>query len=67
MKRRNVIECSFWSKIAVSIFETSFIKDKSRGSEKKYKPAHDKTYNKTCVTSDDSDQAAHPRNLISLS
>ena len=28
------------------------------------KPAHDKTYNKTCATSEDSDQPAHPRSLI---
>ena len=26
--------------------------------------AHDKTYNKTCATSEDSDQPAHPRRLI---
>ena len=25
---------------------------------------HDKTYNKTCATSEDSDQTAHPRSLI---
>ena len=30
----------------------------------KYKSAHDKTYNKTCVTSEDSNQTAHPRSLI---
>ena len=29
-----------------------------------YEPAHDKTYNKTCVTREDSDQPAHPRSLI---
>ena len=28
------------------------------------KPAHDKTYSKTCATSEDSDQTAHPRSLI---
>ena len=28
------------------------------------KPAHDKTYNKTYATSEDSDQPAHPRSLI---
>ena len=27
-------------------------------------PAHDKTYNKFCATSEDSDQPAHPRSLI---
>ena len=27
-------------------------------------PAHYKTYNKTCATSEDSDQPAHPRSLI---
>ena len=27
-------------------------------------PAQDKTYNKTCVISEDSDQTAHPHNLI---
>ena len=27
-------------------------------------PAHDKTYNKTCATSEDSDQPANPRSLI---
>ena len=26
--------------------------------------AHDKTYSETCATSEDSDQPAHPRNLI---
>ena len=26
-------------------------------------PVHDKTYNKTCATSEDSYQSAHPRNL----
>ena len=29
-------------------------------------PAHDKTYNKTCATSEDSDQPAHPRSLIRI-
>ena len=29
-----------------------------------FEPAHDKTYNKTCTTSEDSDQTAHPRSLI---
>ena len=28
------------------------------------KPAHDKTYKKSCATSEDSDQPAHPRSLI---
>ena len=28
------------------------------------KPAYDKTYNKTCATSEDSDQPAHPHSLI---
>ena len=32
---------------------------------KKNEPAHDKTYNKTCATSKDSDQPAHPHRLIS--
>ena len=27
-------------------------------------PTHDKTYNKTCATSEDSDQHARPRSLI---
>ena len=27
-------------------------------------PAHEKTYNKTCATSEDSDQTAHLRSLI---
>ena len=31
-----------------------------------YKPAHDKTYNKTCATSEDSDQPAHPYSLIRI-
>ena len=30
----------------------------------KNEPAHDKTYNKICVTSEDSDQPAHPSSLI---
>ena len=29
-----------------------------------FEPAHDKTYNKTCAISEDSDQPAHPRSLI---
>ena len=29
-----------------------------------YESAHNKTYNKTCATSKDSDQTAHPRSLI---
>ena len=29
-----------------------------------YEPTHDKTYNTTCATSEDSDQPAHPRSLI---
>ena len=29
-----------------------------------HEPARDKTYNKTCATSEDSDQPAHPRRLI---
>ena len=29
-----------------------------------YEPAHDKTYSKSCTTSEDSDQTAHPRSLI---
>ena len=29
-----------------------------------YEPEHDKTYNETCATSEDSDQPAHPRSLI---
>ena len=28
-----------------------------------FEPAHKKTYNKTCVTSKDSDQPLHPRNM----
>ena len=30
----------------------------------KCEPAHDKTYSKTCATSKDSDQPAHPHSLI---
>ena len=33
-------------------------------AEYTYAPAHNKTYNKTCATSEDSDQTAHPRSLI---
>ena len=29
-----------------------------------YEPTHDKIYNKTCATSEDSDQPAHPHRLI---
>ena len=29
-----------------------------------FEPAHEKTFNKTCATSKDSDQTAHPRSLI---
>ena len=31
---------------------------------KRTEPANAKTYNKTCATSEDSDQPAHPRSLI---
>ena len=31
-----------------------------------YEPAHDKTYNKSCATSKDWDQSAHPRSLIKV-
>ena len=31
-----------------------------------YEQAHDKTCNKTCATSVDSDQFAHPRSLIEI-
>ena len=31
-----------------------------------YEPAHDKIYNNTYATSEDSDQPVHPRSLISL-
>ena len=31
---------------------------------KRNEPGHDKTYNKTCATSEDSDQPAHLRSLI---
>ena len=31
-----------------------------------YEPADDNTYNKTCSTSEDTDQPSHPRSLISL-
>ena len=34
------------------------------GKNKKNEPAHDKTYNKICLTSDDSDQPLHPSSLI---
>ena len=29
-----------------------------------YEPVHDKTNDKTCATSEDSDQSAYPRSLI---
>ena len=29
-----------------------------------FEPAYDKTYNKTCATSEDPDQPAYPRSLI---
>ena len=32
-----------------------------------FESAHDKTYYKTCATSEDSDQPAHPRSLIRVS
>ena len=31
--------------------------------KKKNEPAHDKTYNKTCLTSKDSDQSVHPLSM----
>ena len=36
-------------------------------SIKAYETMHDKTHNKTCGTSKDSDQPAHPRSLIRIS
>ena len=33
---------------------------------KENEPAHDKTYNKTCANSEDSDQSAHPCSLIRI-
>ena len=45
------------------------IRPKSKKKKKKIhsnEPAHDNTYNKTCATSEDSDQPAHPRSLISV-
>ena len=35
-------------------------------SRRDAEPVHDKTYNKTCATSEDSDQPAHPRSLIRI-
>ena len=34
--------------------------------KKKNEPGHDKTYNKTCVTSKDSDQPVHPPSVARL-
>ena len=34
--------------------------------KEKYEPAHDKTYNKACVTSKDSDQPVHLCSLMCL-
>ena len=34
------------------------------GSYILFETAHDKNYNKTCASSEDSDQPAHPRSLI---
>ena len=31
-----------------------------------FEPAHDKTYKKTCATSEDSDQPVHVHSLISI-
>ena len=36
----------------------------SERETQEYEPTHDKTYNKTKATSEDSDQPAHPRSLI---
>ena len=36
------------------------------GGNKKNEPVHDRTYNKTCATCEDSDQPAHPRSQISV-
>ena len=33
---------------------------------KQNEPVHDKTYNKTCVTSKDSDQPAHQHSLVRI-
>ena len=46
-----------FSDIAVSFNECLF-----KGREK-YEPAHDKPYNKTCVTRKDSDQPVHPPSM----
>ena len=40
------------------------IKIVSETIERLIEPAHDITYDKTCATSEDSDQPAHPRRLI---
>ena len=37
---------------------------KKKSAGKRYEPAHDKTYNKTCVTSKNSDQPVHLCSLI---
>ena len=54
--------------IKLSILGTSFVfNDLSVDFEYRlYEPAHDKTYNKTCVTSEDSDQPAHSHSLIGI-
>ena len=39
-------------------------REKKMAVFKSYEPAHDNTYNKTCATSENTDQTAHPRSLI---
>ena len=43
--------------LSVCNIDISYFWEKKK---KKYEPAHDKTYCKTCVTSKDSDQPVHP-------
>ena len=40
--------------------------DINGGCLRKYEPDYDKTYNKTCTTSENLDQSTHPRMLISF-
>ena len=46
--------------------ETIEVKTQQSGAYNIYEPAHNKTYNKTCEPSEDSDQPGHLLSLISL-
>ena len=51
--------CEQWS-------NTTDCRNRRQKEHTQTEPAHDKTYNKTCTTSEDLDQPVHPRSLIRI-